>query len=250
MAESYGLFVALHFAAGPSLDTLNAQPPPTISKVQAVAAAHVAWATEFIQYLNVANSHKNILVWGAEYALIPAGGSYCPQPVNAASCNNFSLMAQLIYQGVHAAVANTHPPTGVGLVGADLNFGLNEPNDNMIVRPSTGYPFTWASAQITAYIYNQLIGTAPDIWLLQYIRQIRVILRAACPVLLRLCGRRNGYTRLENLCRRIGNIVCFELIPARHKCSELGGRKYANDGQPKPRGLVEQRSVPPPNCWA
>ena len=164
-AEKYGLFVALHFVSGYPTHELSTN--PSISQVQSFASQYISWATEFIRYINVTNGHKNVLVWGMEYALEPAVGSYCPAPVNAATCNNYSLMVQLIYNGIHSAVAATNPPAGVGLVGVDLGFGLNEANDNIIVRPGAGYPYNWTSGQQTAYTVNQLLGTDPDIWLAQ-----------------------------------------------------------------------------------
>ncbi len=103
MAESHNIWVIPHFVHTPFNDHLDSL---SKTEVQQRAETIATWAGQFISRLS--RRHRNILAWGALYALEPAPDDQAENP------NNYSLLWRKLYvalkQKIEAESAGDQPP--------------------------------------------------------------------------------------------------------------------------------------------
>jgi hypothetical protein len=94
MAEKHGIWVIPHFVHTPFNENLDTLPK---AEVQQRADAIATWAGRFISYLS--RRHRNILAWGALYALEAAPDDRPENP------NNYSLLWRKLYVALKRTIA-------------------------------------------------------------------------------------------------------------------------------------------------
>jgi hypothetical protein len=169
MAESKGLYVAIHFADGRVLRRLSEMGGNPMMTPEIAATEFANWAGLFIHHLTPA--HNNIVMWGVSFALGPAPGD--PN-------NNYSkTWAKCSKKVADIVAARTPSTTGVlGLVAANLAFELLDASSNVhdntsILPRGAGYVWGWEMAQRRVKTMRDALTVEygytkdPDIYMLQ-----------------------------------------------------------------------------------
>jgi len=181
-AESHGLYVMIHFADFTLLDEAyghiltytdgtqsapnplfcaDSNPNCIAANAPQVASQFNAWTADFINLLARISifgpAHHNFLAVGFEFSF-PNGSLYS----NTILQNAYSTMLNQLGSYRQAV-------TGEGLLAMDIGFGINTSTlgpsgQNMFVRPSTGYPWSFTNiSSVTPYLPQG----QPDLWMIQ-----------------------------------------------------------------------------------